>query len=88
MTTIITMRLFQIVAFALSYEEIKEPIQGVLINPTTQLMEISINNLYWHRLPTLIKLSTLQFGVYAFLLFWTVQGTFFFIQSEKDNAHQ
>ena len=39
----------------------------------------------WWAIPLLKKCSLLQFVLYCFVVYWTVQGTLFFIDSEKES---
>ena len=58
MCTIIVMRSYQIIAFSLSYNEVKERLSTrINLTPTTTISEISIINLNWHLIPALKKWS-------------------------------
>ena len=81
MAAIITMRTYQIIAFTYSYDEIKEPLPH-RIPGQTHHNEISIINLNWALMPTLKKFTYMQFALYAFMIFWTIQGTIYFIDSD------
>ena len=84
MAIIIVMRTYQIVAFTYSYDEIKETLSTrIPFNGQTHLNEISIITLNWSMMPTLKKYTYMQFVLYAFMIYWTVLGTIYFIESDE-----
>ena len=88
---IVATRTYQIIAYALSYEEKKEVVNGrvqILANGQNRVDEVTIVSLNWQIMPILKRFTYLQFVLYIFMIYWTVQGTIWFIQSDKKSQEE
>ena len=86
MSSIFAMRLYQLISFSLSYLEYKEelPRQDIMANRHHSIY-VTIVTIDWRVLPILKKLTYLQFLLFLWIIFQTIEGTVYLIQSLKDN---
>jgi hypothetical protein len=80
-TIVVCIRIYQIVSYSMSYNEMKEQLPArIPINNNSAINEVTIVSLNWSNLPMLKRMTYFQFALYALLIHWTLLGTLYFAE--------